>query len=161
MILVRATSRGQTPSITAPSSAYCVKYNRSSFIVADDKVFSPLTISASPMRPSMSHVEHPVNSLLKASTHAGYSFQYKQADARKPTILFLHGFPGIGDDWRHETAHFVRKRYGVIVLDLLGFGGSKKPAAIEKYHWRAIMDSIEAAVRSSGEYNFITCASRD
>ena len=51
----------------------------------------------------------------------------------KPTILFLHGFPGTSYLWRRQIGHFAAAGYGVVVPDLLGYRGTDKPAELEAY----------------------------
>ncbi|KIJ27066.1 hypothetical protein M422DRAFT_138520, partial [Sphaerobolus stellatus SS14] len=51
----------------------------------------------------------------------------------KPTILFLHGFPSISAHWVNCVAHFTSKGYGVVVPDMLGYGGSSKPSDLSAY----------------------------
>lgn len=98
----------------------------------------------------MSKTEQPVSSLLETSAHAGYSYQYKRADAGKPTLLFLHGFPGIGDEWHHQAVYCGRKSYGIVVPDLLGFGESRKPTEVREYHWNNMTDGIESVLQHCG-----------
>ncbi|EKM56417.1 uncharacterized protein PHACADRAFT_207661 [Phanerochaete carnosa HHB-10118-sp] len=47
--------------------------------------------------------------------------------ASKPTVLFCHGFPSTSHDWRHIVPRLKDKGYGVLVLDMLGYGGTDKP----------------------------------
>ena len=51
----------------------------------------------------------------------------------KPTLLLLHGFPSTSYDWRHQIAFFRNEGYGLIVPDMLGYGGTSKPAEPEAY----------------------------
>jgi 2-succinyl-6-hydroxy-2,4-cyclohexadiene-1-carboxylate synthase len=44
-------------------------------------------------------------------------------DARRPTVLFLHGFMGSSEDWR-ETAAALDGRYRCLAVDLPGHGAS-------------------------------------
>ncbi|KAF7979933.1 hypothetical protein HWV62_40354 [Athelia sp. TMB] len=59
----------------------------------------------------------------------GFNYHYFVSPARdgKPTILFLHGFPSTSSDWRHQAKFFRDQGYGVVVPDLLGYGGTSKP----------------------------------
>ena len=71
---------------------------------------------------------------FKLSTGHTYSFVYIPATTSSTsTILFLHGFPSACYDWRHQVAFFADHGYGVIAPDLLGYGGTSKPASAEEY----------------------------
>lgn len=58
---------------------------------------------------------------------------YHPRSTNKPTILFIHGFPSSSFDWRRQFGYFASRGYGVIAPDLLGFGGSDKPADAKAY----------------------------
>lgn len=62
-----------------------------------------------------------------------HTFVAPPRDASKPTLLFVHGFPSTAHDWRHQVAFFLRAGYGVVAPDLLGHGGSDKPAHLKYY----------------------------
>lgn len=62
-----------------------------------------------------------------------YSYYFCPAQGTKPTLLFLHGFPSTSYDWRQQVAFFQPKGYGIIVPDMLGYGGTDKPDALEAY----------------------------
>ncbi|KAF8167779.1 Alpha/Beta hydrolase protein [Crassisporium funariophilum] len=69
---------------------------------------------------------------LYKSVTTGRSFTYnlyhtKATDDQKPTLLFLHGFPSSSYDWRHQVAYFTLRGYGILVPDMLGYGGTDKP----------------------------------
>lgn len=71
---------------------------------------------------------------LELSTGHTYSYVYIPAtNAAHPTILFLHGFPSSCYDWRHQISFFAPLGYGVVAPDLLGYGGTSKPASAEEY----------------------------
>ncbi|KAF9021945.1 alpha/beta-hydrolase [Hymenopellis radicata] len=53
--------------------------------------------------------------------------------ASKSYLLFLHGFPSSADDWRYQIAFFSAQGYGLVVPDMLGYGGTDKPAEAEAY----------------------------
>ena len=62
-----------------------------------------------------------------------YHYYYSPAADSKPTILFIHGFPCTSLDWRKQVPFFKEKGYGLIVPDLLGYGGTDKPAETTAY----------------------------
>ena len=45
----------------------------------------------------------------------------------------MHGFPSSSYDWKYSVAFFQNEGYGLIVPDLLGYGGTSKPADYMDY----------------------------
>lgn len=62
-----------------------------------------------------------------------YHYYFSPARDAHPTLLFHHGFPSTSYDWRHQAAFFSARGFGVIVPDLLGYGGTAKPDAPAEY----------------------------
>jgi len=60
-------------------------------------------------------------------------FHLKPSSGNESYILFLHGFPSSSYDWRHQVKYFSAKGYGIIVPDLLGYGGTAKPLDVQAY----------------------------
>jgi len=56
--------------------------------------------------------------------------------------LIFHGFPSTSHYWRHQVVFFQEKGYGLIVPDLLGYGGTAKPANVEADLSRLIVKDI-------------------
>jgi len=79
----------------------------------------------------------PFNSSLfkdfNVSRGLNYHYYASPADTGKPTLVFLHGFPSTSYDWRHQVSFFQEKGYGLIVPDLLGYGGTAKPLDPQAY----------------------------
>ena len=71
-----------------------------------------------------------------------YTYVYIPAKTPKPTILFLHGFPSSSYDWRHQIAHFSSLGYGILVPDLLGYGGTDAPHSPAGYTGKAMSSHI-------------------
>lgn len=69
------------------------------------------------------------------TTSRGLKYHYWSSPAHgsKPTLLFCHGFPSTSRDWRFIAARFKEKGYGVIVPDMLGYGGTDKPEDLAAY----------------------------
>ncbi|KAG7093273.1 hypothetical protein E1B28_006956 [Marasmius oreades] len=66
----------------------------------------------------------------------GFTYRYFSVPAKgsgNKTILFLHGFPNADTDWRHQVSFFKGRGYGLIVPNLLGYGGSSKPTDPAEY----------------------------
>ncbi|KAF5363063.1 hypothetical protein D9758_012660 [Tetrapyrgos nigripes] len=70
---------------------------------------------------------------INVSRGLEYHYYAAPADSGKPTLLFLHGFPSSFYDWRHQVSFFQDKGYGLIVPDMLGYGGTAKPLDLEAY----------------------------
>jgi len=68
----------------------------------------------------------------------------------KPTLLFLHGFPSTSRDWRHQVSFFHEKGYGLIVPDMLGYGGTAKPTNVEAYGANLMAKDIVDILDSEG-----------
>lgn len=82
----------------------------------------------------------PASSLLTYTrltvAKSGHTYAYihhPPSTSNKPTLLLLHGFPSTSYDWRHQIPYLKSLGYGVLVPDLLGYGLSSKPFAVEPY----------------------------
>lgn|SRR5687767_9698263 len=71
-----------------------------------------------------------------------YSYTHKEPRSDSATLLFLHGFPSHKGDWIYQKGHFEKLGYGIILLDILGFGRSEATTARECYHWRSMSNDI-------------------
>ncbi|KAL6234786.1 hypothetical protein BDW75DRAFT_211477 [Aspergillus navahoensis] len=77
------------------------------------------------------------------STSHTYGYAYRPPTKNSlPTILFLHGFPSSSYDWRHQINFFTQEGYGVLAPDLLGYGNTSKPIALEAYKTKRIAAEI-------------------
>ena len=62
-----------------------------------------------------------------------YAYFYTPSSQGRPTLLFLHGFPAFARIW-HKQASFYRERgYGLLIPDMLGYGGTDKPSGPAAY----------------------------
>ncbi|KAI0057544.1 alpha/beta-hydrolase [Artomyces pyxidatus] len=66
------------------------------------------------------------------------------------TILCVHGFPDIWYGWRYQIGPWVRKGYRVLAPDMLGYGGTDKPAAPEEYSTKRLSDDLAALLDVAG-----------
>jgi len=71
-----------------------------------------------------------------------YSFVHTHPKDNKPYILFLHGFPDSSYGWRHQIPYFLERGYGLIVPDLLGYGGTDKPKELEAYRLKKMAQDL-------------------
>ncbi len=54
-------------------------------------------------------------------------FSAPATDISKPILLLLHGFPSTSWDWKEQVSFFRKEGYGLIVPDMLGYGGTASP----------------------------------
>ncbi|KZP34520.1 alpha/beta-hydrolase [Athelia psychrophila] len=87
---------------------------------------------------------------LAVSRGINYHYYYSPARESNPTLLFLHGFPSTSYDWRHQAAFFTARGFGVIVPDLLGYGGTAKPDAPAEYVASKIVRDIVDILDAEG-----------
>ncbi|EKM56413.1 uncharacterized protein PHACADRAFT_118086 [Phanerochaete carnosa HHB-10118-sp] len=77
-----------------------------------------------------------------------YNYYFSPAQSSKPTLLFCHGFPSTSYDWRHIVPRLKDKGYGVLALDMLGYGGTDKPtdpaAYVPSLICKDIIDVLDA-----------------
>lgn len=71
-----------------------------------------------------------------------YSYVHVQPHDNKPYILFLHGFPEASFGWRHQIPYFSKLGYGIIAPDLLGYGGTSKPANLKAYIMKKMAEEL-------------------
>lgn len=84
-------------------------------------------------------------------TGTTYSYvHFPPTDVSKPWILFLHGFPSSSYDWRYQIPFFSKNGYGIIVPDLLGYGGTDKPTDVEAYRMKKMSEEVIAILDAEG-----------
>lgn len=69
------------------------------------------------------------------TTTRGFKYHYYRSPARdsKPTLVLVHGFPSTSKDWRRIVPALEKEGYGLIVPDMLGYGGTDKPTDPSAY----------------------------
>ncbi|KAF8238998.1 alpha/beta-hydrolase [Tricholoma matsutake] len=60
------------------------------------------------------------------------------------TLLCLHGFPDLWYGWRYQIGPWVRQGFRVVVPDMLGYGGTDKPADSSEYSTRRLCADMAA-----------------
>ncbi|KAF5353747.1 hypothetical protein D9758_008692 [Tetrapyrgos nigripes] len=116
-------------------------------------VFFTLTVKAFSL--STSPVDTPpFNSLLfkdlNVTRGLNYHYYAVPANSGKPTLLFLHGYPSSRYDWRHQVSFFQDRGYGLIVPDMLGYGGTAKPLDPQFYASSLISKDIVDILDAEG-----------
>ncbi|KAI6002827.1 Alpha/Beta hydrolase protein [Pisolithus albus] len=89
-------------------------------------------------------MENPGLPHKKLKTARGYTYNYLSARGRegKPTLLFMHGFPDTSHGWHHQISYFHTKGYGLVIPDMLGYGGTDKPTNPAAFSHTAIAHDI-------------------
>ncbi|KAF7982643.1 hypothetical protein HWV62_27081 [Athelia sp. TMB] len=93
---------------------------------------------------------------LKVSRGLTYHYYFSPTTGTKPTIVFLHGFPSTSHDYRHQASFFRAKGYGVLVPDLLGYGGTAKPDDPAAYVQSLIVRDIVDILDAEGVQKFVS-----
>ncbi len=79
-----------------------------------------------------------------------YKYHYSAPAAGKPTLVLLHGFPSSAQDWTHQVSHFAGQGVGLLVPDMLGYGGSDKPTDAAKYTGSGLASDIVELMDKEG-----------
>lgn len=86
---------------------------------------------------------------LTYSYYVSPTFAARRKDASLPTLVFAHGYPDDAFMWEMALPHLTQE-YPIIVLDLLGFGGSSKPTEWKQYNYKQQADSIAQILDAEG-----------
>lgn len=79
---------------------------------------------------------------VKTSRGLTYHYLYSPAQDGKLTLLFLHGFPSGPHDWPSQITFFANDGYGVLMPDLLGYGGTDKPTDTNLYAMGEMVEDV-------------------
>lgn len=80
---------------------------------------------------------------VTVDTDLNYTYYVSRPKAGHPTVLLLHGCPDTASLWSDLIAsHLVPAGYGIIVPDLIGYGDTDKPAAVELYSLALISSQV-------------------
>jgi pimeloyl-ACP methyl ester carboxylesterase len=72
-------------------------------------------------------------------------------------IMFLHGFPEFWYEWKDQLVEFGRDHHAV-APDMRGFNLSSRPAEVEQYRMKHLVEDIRALVEYLGYKKFILVA---
>jgi pimeloyl-ACP methyl ester carboxylesterase len=68
-----------------------------------------------------------------------------------PLVLFCHGFPESWYSWRHQLPAVAAAGYRAVAMDMRGYGGSSKPAAVGAYSLNHLVGDVVGVVHALGE----------
>jgi pimeloyl-ACP methyl ester carboxylesterase len=72
-------------------------------------------------------------------------------------IIFLHGFPEFWYAWKNQLIEFGRD-YQAVAPDMRGYNLSSKPADVEQYRMKYLVEDIRSLVEHLGNKRFILVA---
>jgi len=95
-------------------------------------------------------------------------FQHKYADVNNirihyvtvgkgKLIMFLHGFPEFWYEWKNQLAEIGRD-YQAVAPDMRGYNLSSKPANVEQYRMKYLVEDIRALAEHLGHKKFVLVA---
>jgi pimeloyl-ACP methyl ester carboxylesterase len=63
-----------------------------------------------------------------------------------PLIVMVHGFPESWYSWRHQMAPLAAAGFTACAIDVRGYGGSDKPAAVEAYAMKEMCADVAGVI---------------
>jgi haloalkane dehalogenase len=78
-----------------------------------------------------------------------------------PTVLLLHGEPSWGYLYRHVVPVLVDAGFRCVVPDLIGFGRSDKPTAVEDYTYARHVEWLRSVLFDALELTDVTLVCQD
>ncbi|MFI6376457.1 alpha/beta fold hydrolase [Streptomyces sp. NPDC050546] len=84
---------------------------------------------------------------------AGRTHLVEQGDG--PLVLLLHGFPESWYAWRRQLPALAAAGYRAVAVDVRGYGRSSRPARVESYRMRELVEDNVAVVRALGEQSAV------
>ena len=73
-------------------------------------------------------------------------------------MLFLHGFPEFWAAWRKPMAHFAERGWLCVAPDLRGYNLSDKPAGVEPYRAKHLINDVLAVASHYAKGKFVLVA---
>ncbi|HEX4476064.1 MAG TPA: alpha/beta hydrolase [Polyangiaceae bacterium] len=71
-------------------------------------------------------------------------------EGKGPLCVLVHGWPESWYSWRHQIGPLVDAGYRVCAIDVRGYGGSDKPAAIEAYAMKELTSDVAGVIDALG-----------
>ncbi|MDT7814048.1 MAG: epoxide hydrolase 4 [Acidobacteriaceae bacterium] len=72
-------------------------------------------------------------------------------------IMFVHGFPEFWYEWKNQLAEFGRN-YQAVAPDMRGYNLSSKPAEVDQYQVKYLVEDLRALAEKLGHKKFILVA---
>ena len=72
------------------------------------------------------------------------------AEADKPAVVFLHGWPELAYSWRYQLPALAEAGYPAIAPDQRGYGGTDKPAGAENYDFAHLAGDLAGLLDARG-----------
>ena len=72
-------------------------------------------------------------------------------------IMFVHGFPEFWYEWKNQLAEFGRD-YQAVAPDMRGYNLSSKPAGVDQYQVKYMVEDLRALAEKLGHKKFILVA---
>ena len=87
----------------------------------------------------------------------GVRLHYATAGHGKKLIVFLHGFPEFWYEWKNQLLEFG-KDYTAVAPDMRGYNLSAKPADVDQYQVKYLIEDVRALAEKLGHKKFILVA---
>src|ERR1700736_5317705 len=75
---------------------------------------------------------------------------YSECGSGDELVILLHGFPECWYSWRHQLP-VLGHQYHVVAPDMRGFNLSDKPARVEQYRIRFLVDDVLGLIDHFGK----------
>ena len=86
----------------------------------------------------------------------GIRLHYVSVGAGK-LVMFVHGFPEFWGEWENQLTT-IGKDHQAVAPDMRGYNLSSKPADVEKYHVKDLIEDLRALAEYLGHEKFIMVA---
>ena len=87
----------------------------------------------------------------------GVKLHYVKAGSGKKLIMFVHGFPEFWYEYKNQLEEFG-KDYTAVAPDMRGYNLSSKPAELEKYEVKYMVEDLRQLAEKLGHKKFILVA---
>ena len=106
------------------------------------------------------HKDHGAKTVMLNHEYAdvnGVRLHYARAGNGKKLIMFVHGFPEFWYEYKNQL-HEFGKDYTAVAPDMRGYNLSSKPAELEKYEVRHMVEDLRQLAEKLGHKKFILVA---